>query len=56
MLDLNPYVEEYASGQDDWCQHSNGKSFVRLFVRILRALDDQIKLFQFFTWIGLHVS
>ena len=56
MFDLNPYVEEYASGEDDWRQDSNGKSFVRFFVRVLRALDDQIKLFMYFTWIGVQVS
>ena len=38
-LDLNPYVEDYASSEHDWCEHSNGKPFVRRFVRILRAAN-----------------
>ena len=37
MIDLNPNVEEYASGEDYWCEHSNGKSFVGFFVRVLQS-------------------
>ena len=38
-FDLNPYVEDYASGEHYWCEHSNGKPFVRRFVRVLRAAN-----------------
>ena len=36
MIDLNPYVEEYASGENDGCEHSNGKSIAGFVVRVLR--------------------
>ena len=36
MIDLNPNVEEYASGENDWGEHSNGKSIAGFVVRVLR--------------------
>ena len=38
MIDLNPYVEEYASGENDWRGHSNGKSHVGFVVRVLHKI------------------
>ena len=38
MIDLNPYVEEYASGENDWRGHSNGKSRVGFVVCVLHKM------------------
>ena len=54
--DLNPYVEEYAGGENDRGENSDRKSLVRLFIRVLPASVDHLKFFLYSTWIGLQVS